>query len=94
MYIFLDWKSVKEANSHIDFLPKCLNFKKIIKNHDFLLVHPLNIILNQKLVYNMPAYVQRRIYGIYFLGKNTFSPKLTMLTTKCTLSFSIGNNET
>ena len=43
----LEWKSVKEANSHIDFLPKNLNFKKIIKNHEFhgfLLVHPLNIL--------------------------------------------------
>ena len=42
-YTFLGWKSVKEANSHTDFLPKNLNFKKIIKNHEFhgfLLVHP------------------------------------------------------
>ena len=46
-YTFLEWKGVKEANSHIDFLPKNLSFKKIIKNHDFhgfLLVHPLNIL--------------------------------------------------
>ena len=46
-YTFLEWKSVKEAKSHIDFLPKNLNLKKIIKNHEFhgfLLVHPLNIL--------------------------------------------------
>ena len=34
-YTFLDWKRVKEANSHIDFVPKDLNFKKIINMHEF-----------------------------------------------------------
>ena len=34
-YTFLEWKGVKEAHSHIDLLPQNLNFKKIIKNHDF-----------------------------------------------------------
>ena len=29
----LEWK--REANSHIEFLPKNLNFKKIIKKHEF-----------------------------------------------------------
>ena len=32
---FLEWKSVKEVKTHIDFLPKNLIFKKIIKNHEF-----------------------------------------------------------
>ena len=35
VYIF-EWKRVEEANSHnIYFLPKNLNLKKIIKNHEF-----------------------------------------------------------
>ena len=76
VYIF----RVEKANSHIDLLPKNLNFMKIIKNHDFhgfLLVYNIYI-LNQKWlqigIQHAQAYVQRRIF-IFQITKPNFLKK-------------------
>ena len=86
-YTFLDWKNVKEANSHINFLPKNLNFKKIIKNRDFhvffylcTLKHILNLKLLKIGIQHAQTYVQRQICYFFNLSliifkKMTFLPK-------------------